>query len=58
MPRKKHRGSDTGSVSMNMTPMIDIVFQLIIFFLLTSQFQQLEIEDVTLPMSRTIRRSS
>jgi biopolymer transport protein ExbD len=36
---------------MNMTPMIDIVFQLIIFFILTSQFQQLEIETVTLPMS-------
>jgi len=36
---------------MNMTPLIDIVFQLIIFFVLTAQFQQLEIEQVVLPMS-------
>jgi len=49
MARKKHVG--TGTVSMNMTPMIDIVFQLLIFFVLTTQFQQLEIEQVILPMS-------
>ena len=51
MARKKRRGAGTGAVSMNMTPMIDIVFQLLIFFILTSQFQQLEIEQVVLPMS-------
>lgn len=51
MPHKRRSGAGTGAVSMNMTPMIDIVFQLIIFFLLTSQFQQLEIEQVVLPMS-------
>ncbi|KPK48910.1 MAG: hypothetical protein AMK72_05785 [Planctomycetes bacterium SM23_25] len=51
MPQKRRQGAGTGAVSMNMTPMIDIVFQLIIFFLLTSQFQQLEIEQVVLPMS-------
>ena len=50
MPRhKKHASS--GDVSFNMTPMIDIVFNLIIFFILTSQFSQLEIEQVNLPMS-------
>lgn len=49
MARKKRRGA--GTVSMNMTPMIDIVFQLLIFFILTAQFQQLEIEQVVLPMS-------
>jgi len=51
MAQKKHVGSDTGAVSMNMTPLIDIVFQLLIFFVLTTQFQQLEIEQVVLPMS-------
>ena len=51
MARTKRRGAGTGAVSMNMTPMIDIVFQLLIFFILTSQFQQLEIEQVVLPMS-------
>ena len=38
-----------GDVGFNMTPMIDIIFNLIIFFMLVSQFQQLEIEDVVLP---------
>ena len=38
-----------GDVSFNMTPMIDIIFNLLIFFMLVSQFQQLEIEDVVLP---------
>ena len=51
MARTKRRGAGTGAVSMNMTPMIDIVFQLLIFFILTAQFQQLEIEQVVLPMS-------
>jgi len=51
MPQQRRPGSGSGAVSMNMTPLIDIVFQLIIFFLLTSQFQQLEIETVVLPMS-------
>lgn len=51
MARAKRGGAGTGAVSMNMTPMIDIVFQLLIFFILTAQFQQLEIEQVVLPMS-------
>ena len=49
MAREKRRG--TGAVSMNMTPMIDIVFNLLIFFILTAQFQRLDIEHVTLPLS-------
>jgi len=47
------RGQGGGDVSFNMTPLIDIVFNLIIFFMLVSQFQQLEIEDVTLPVAYT-----
>ena len=38
-----------GAVSFNMTPMIDIVFNLIIFFMLVSQFYQMKVEPVTLP---------
>jgi len=41
----------TGVVSVNMTPMIDMVFNLLIFFILTSQFIKLEIEEVVLPPS-------
>jgi len=52
MPRVK-RPEGTGGVSFNMTPMIDIVFNLIIFFILTSQFYQLEIEQVELPSATT-----
>ncbi len=36
-------------IPINMTPMIDIVFQLIIFFILASQFASKEISAVTLP---------
>jgi biopolymer transport protein ExbD len=50
--KKKKRGSAaSGAVNFNMTPMIDIVFNLLIFFILTSQFTQLEIEQVDLPVS-------
>jgi biopolymer transport protein ExbD len=38
-----------GGVGFNMTPMIDIVFNLIIFFMLVSQFYRLEVEEVKLP---------
>ncbi|MBN2581807.1 MAG: biopolymer transporter ExbD [Planctomycetes bacterium] len=38
-----------GNVGFNMTPMIDIVFNLIIFFMLVSQFYRLSVEEVKLP---------
>ncbi|NIA21838.1 MAG: hypothetical protein GWP05_07725 [Anaerolineaceae bacterium] len=41
-----------GDVGFNMTPMIDIVFNLIIFFMLVSQFYQLRVEKVTLPPAK------
>ncbi len=45
--------SGSGDVSINFTNMIDIIFNLLIFFVLTAQFQTLEIEDVNLPISAT-----
>jgi biopolymer transport protein ExbD len=45
--------SGSGEVSINFTNMIDIIFNLLIFFVLTCQFQTLEIEDVELPVSLT-----
>jgi biopolymer transport protein ExbD len=50
---KHARPGGTGAVTFNMTPMIDIVFNLLIFFVLTAQFVVLEIEDVILPPSLT-----
>lgn len=47
MAKSHARGG--GAVSFNMTPMIDIVFNLIIFFMLVSQFYRLEVEPVKLP---------
>jgi biopolymer transport protein ExbD len=48
----KARASGGGAVSFNMTPMIDIVFNLIIFFMLVSQFYQLKTEMVKLPPAK------
>jgi len=45
----KSKAKGGGAVSMNMTPMIDVVFQLIIFFMLVVQFYRLTTEDVLLP---------
>jgi len=50
---KIFRPKVTNAVSFNMTPMIDLVFNLIIFFILTTVFVQLEIERVVLPVART-----
>ena len=36
---------------MNMTPMIDIVFQLLIFLMVVSQFVEQSIEEVQLPLA-------
>jgi biopolymer transport protein ExbD len=37
------------TVGFSMTPMIDIVFQLIIFFMLATDFSQLQFSELTLP---------
>jgi biopolymer transport protein ExbD len=50
---RSKKAEATGVVSVNMTPMIDMVFNLLIFFILTAQFAKLEIEEVTLPLSTT-----
>ena len=36
-------------MSMNMTPMIDVVFNLIIFFMIVTDLTQQELEDLVLP---------
>jgi biopolymer transport protein ExbD len=39
----------TGDLPLNMTPMIDVVFNLIIFFMIVIDLSQKELEDITLP---------
>ena len=51
--KKWGKPASVGMVSINMTPMIDMVFNLLIFFILTSQFIKLETEEVVLPVSET-----
>lgn len=38
-----------GPLQANLTPMIDVVFQLIIFFLLVAQFSRQQVIDLSLP---------
>ncbi|MHC5079838.1 MAG: ExbD/TolR family protein [Planctomycetota bacterium] len=47
MARKKKSQGD--EMKMNMTPMIDVVFQLIIFFMLVTEMAQADLEMLTLP---------
>ncbi len=42
-------GSNVSSRSLDMTPMIDVVFLLLIFFILTSVFSRPEVLDLMLP---------
>jgi len=47
-----------GSVGFNMTPMIDVVFLLIIFFLVSSHLAQQEVQtELDLPRARTGQRT-
>ena len=45
---KSRRGPGAGEVSFNMTPMIDCTFQLIIFFILTSQAASADLAKLVL----------
>lgn len=52
MSKRKKRGGGADSGAVNMTPMIDIVFQMIIFFVLTVQMERDQInEQIRLAMS-------
>ncbi len=51
--KRKKRLKDPPPAKMNMTAMIDIVFQLIIFFMLAMELSKMEIESVTLPFALT-----
>ena len=46
---RKSKGSSEHMKNVDLTPMIDVVFQLIIFFMFTSQFGELRRTEVDLP---------
>ena len=45
----KKRSESLDAISMDMTPMIDVVFLLIIFFMIVIDLSQKELEDIVLP---------
>ena len=42
MAKKRPMPDEVATEQLNMTPMIDVVFQLLIFFMLTMQFKEIE----------------
>jgi biopolymer transport protein ExbD len=42
MARRRQMPEEVATEALNMTPMIDVVFQLLIFFMLTMQFKEVE----------------
>jgi biopolymer transport protein ExbD len=49
---KLNKTSAEQDIQMDMTPMIDVVFQLIIFFILITDMTQSELEELKLPMAK------
>ncbi len=48
---KKRSPATPTDVSLNMTPMIDVVFNLLIFFMVITDMTQRELEELTLPFA-------
>jgi biopolymer transport protein ExbD len=46
------RGRQTSEVEVDMTPMIDLTFLLIIFFIIVNDMTQQELEDLKLPVAQ------
>ena len=49
MARRKRRTDVDNTIDLDMTPMLDIVFNLIIFFMIVTDLTQQELEQLTLP---------
>ena len=52
MARKKKRFADPDDVKMNLTPMIDMTFLLVVFFMLSIDLTQKEFANLDLPAAR------
>ncbi len=50
-PRPRKRKKPPKGAKIDMTPMIDVVFLLIIFFMLVTEMSKMEIEAITLPFA-------
>lgn len=52
----KHKKNAQTGTKMDMTPMIDIVFQLIIFFMLVTDLSQQDLAALKLPIAETAQK--
>jgi biopolymer transport protein ExbD len=52
MAKTKKEPGSADDLELNMTPMIDVVFNLIIFFMIVTDMTQKELEDLKLPDSK------
>ncbi len=55
---KKSKMQGTGDLPLNMTPMIDVVFLLIIFFMIVVDLSQQELEDIVLPRASECQKDN
>ncbi len=53
--RHSHTETDSPNVEVNLTPLIDLVFILLIFFLVTASFQQNTALDIQRPQAQTAK---
>lgn len=53
--RYSHTDTENSHVEVNLTPLIDLVFILLIFFLVTASFQQNTVLDIQRPQAQTVR---
>lgn len=49
MRRKKHRGGEEDNSEIDLTPMLDVVFIMLIFFIVTASFVKEQAIDVNVP---------
>ena len=57
MPRKKQRPSVKEDVTCNLIPMVDIMFLLLLFFILGADMSQREQADLVLPEASEIKEN-
>ena len=54
--RRKKRQTESEELDLNMTPMLDIVFNLIIFFMIVTDLTQKELEQLILPKASEAKK--
>ncbi len=56
MARRRRKSDGSGETQMDLTPMIDVVFQLIIFFMIVTDMTSADYVSLTLPQARNAQK--